>query len=261
MNFHITLQNIGSNPCIPINYQYPLASALYRIIAKGDEQYAAFLHKTGYGKGFKFFTFSQIACPFLIKGDRMHLQANDVSFRISFHLPETMENFIKGLFQSEQIEIADKKSRAAFTVKSISTCPDPLASHQDNELINVSVKPTSQIVAGPLGENKKHEYLSPADHRFTESLVYNWRSKIATCYDEDTARHALLLMETVPVKGAFKPRLITIKANTPEEAKVKGWLNFELKITAEKRFVALLLNAGAGLSNAMGFGGLEVVEK
>ena len=261
MNFDIVLQSIGSNPCIPINYQYPLSSALYRIIARGDKQYAGFLHETGYGKGFKLFTFSQINCSFRLSDDRMLLHTNELSFRISFHLPEAMESFIKGLFQSERIDIADKKSQASFTVKSIVTCPNPLAMYKENEIVNVRLKPTSQIVAGIPIDGRIYEYLLPDDPRFTESLIYNWRSKIATCYDEAIAQSALLFMELLPIKWPFKPRLVTIKAQMPEETRAKGWLNFELKVAAEKRFVELLLNAGIGLYNAMGFGGVEVVEK
>jgi CRISPR-associated endoribonuclease Cas6 len=67
MKFSIRLTPIAAENIIPINYQYPLSSALYRIIAKGDAKNAEFLHGTGYGKGFKFFTFSQINCPFKIE--------------------------------------------------------------------------------------------------------------------------------------------------------------------------------------------------
>ncbi len=41
---------------IPINYPYPLSAAIYRIIAKGNADYADFLDGQGYGKGFKLFT-------------------------------------------------------------------------------------------------------------------------------------------------------------------------------------------------------------
>lgn len=259
MTFYIKLQSIDPKPCIPFNYQYPMSAALYRVIAKGDAHYATFLHETGYGKGFKFFTFSQIDCPFDMDDDRLHLKSNELSFRISFHLPEAMENFIKGLFQSEKIEIADKKSRASFVVKSIERLPNLLQTRKENEMVCVVLKPNSMIVSGIPAENGHYEYLTPNDPRFSESLIYNWRSKIATCYNEDIAQSALLLLEILPVKLAFKPRLIKVKADRPEETKVKGWLNFELKVTAEKQFVELLLNTGVGLSNPM-CGGVDIVK-
>ncbi len=254
MQFKITLHTAESHQLIPINYSYPLSSALYRIIAKGDADYAAFLHESGYGKGFKLFTFSQINCPFRIEGDRLRLQSNELWLQVAFHLPQAMENFIKGLFLSERIDIADKHSRASFTVKSIESLPDSLSQFKNNEIVNIALKPLSPIVVGLQNAKGNYDFLSPGDVRFKESLLYNWRGKIATCFDEHTAASALLLMEIMPMRQPFKSRLITIKADTLEETQIRGWMNFELKVTGEKRFVELLLNAGAGLYNAMGCG-------
>lgn len=260
MVFNIVLNHIGKLPgIIPVNYAYPLSSALYRIIAKGDAQYASFLHETGYGKGFKFFTFSQINCPFKIEGSRMLLLSNELSFQAAFHLPPAAENFIKGLFQSEKIDIADKASGAGFTITSVESLPNPLQQHKHNEVVNIQLKPLSPVVAGLPNEKGMYNFLAPADPRFTESILYNWRSKIEACYDAATASGALLMAEVVPMKNPPKSRLITIKAGKPEETKIRGWMNFGLKVTAEKRFAELLLNAGAGVYNAMGCGCVEVV--
>ncbi|HLR37153.1 MAG TPA: hypothetical protein VK084_03825, partial [Chitinophagaceae bacterium] len=86
---------------LPFNYQYPLSAAIYKILAKGDKDYAQFLHEEGYGKGYKFFTFSDLRLKFKKKGDRMQLLDKSVSFRVHFQLPEASQTFIQGLFQSE----------------------------------------------------------------------------------------------------------------------------------------------------------------
>lgn len=247
---------------ISLNYQYPLSAAIYRIISKGDAKYAAFLHERGYGKkdkGFKLFTFSQLNVPFKIEGDRMLLLSNEVTFQVTFHLPEAMESFVKGLFQSEQIDIADKKSKASFRVQSVESLPNSLQQYKDNEIVNIQIKPLSPIVAGLPNEKGHYDFLSPEDPRFTESLIYNWRNKIETCYDPAIASGALLLMEIVPKKNPPKSRLITIKADTEQETKIRGWMNFGLKVTGEKRFVELLMNVGAGVYNSMGCGCVEVL--
>jgi CRISPR-associated endoribonuclease Cas6 len=57
----------------------------------------------------------------------------------------------------------------------------------------------------------------------------------------------------------FQSRLITIKADTPEATRIRGWMNFGLKVTGERRFVELLINAGAGVYNAQGMGYVEVI--
>lgn len=281
MQFKIRLKTTDRSSIIPINYQYPLSAVLYKIIAKGDQDYADFLHDTGYGRGFKFFTFSDIRCPFEIKGDRLHLRKDEFTVTVCFHVPEAMESFIKGLFASETIDIADRKSKASFQVTSVESLPHPLALHKDNEIVSIQLKPLSPIVSGIPNDKGNDDYLDPNDPRFVENLIYNWRSKIVACYDEVTANGALLIMEVKKssskitqktiIKGVSssnspkiiknnvpKSRLITIKADTKEETKIRGWVNFELKVTAEKRFVELLLNGGTGLYNAQGMGCVAV---
>ncbi|MFT4153623.1 CRISPR-associated endoribonuclease Cas6 [Parafilimonas sp.] len=258
MRLQLTLITSQVNACIPLNYQYPLSAAIYRIIAKGDNGYASFLHQKGYGKGFKFFTFSQINVPFKIEGDRMRLLGNELSFQVAFHLPQAMESFVKGLFQSEKIDIADAKSKTGFAIRSVEGLPDVLQGYKENEIVRMHLEPLSPVVAGLQNEKGNYVFLSPDDDRFADSLVYNWRNKIATCYDEATASSALLMLEVAPVKQPFKSRLMTIKYGKPEETKIRGWLNLVLQVTAEKRFVELLLNAGAGVYNSMGCGCVEM---
>lgn len=197
MRFKITLNANGRNSTIPINYQYPLSAALYKIIAKGDQDYAYFLHDTGYGRGFKLFTFSDISCPFVIKGDRLCLKKDELTLHVCFHIPQAMENFIKGLFASENIAIADKKSKASFQVVSVETLPNPLGTRTDNEIISMEVRPLSPIVSAIPNERGYDDFLSPDDPRFTERLIFNWRSKIEDCYDKATANDALLMMEMI----------------------------------------------------------------
>ncbi|GLB54170.1 CRISPR-associated endoribonuclease [Neptunitalea chrysea] len=244
---------------LPLNYQYPLSAAIYRILWKGNTTYAQFLHEEGYGKGFKFFTFSQIHCPFSITGNRMVLQGGTLYFYVAFHLPQAMENFVKGLFKSEAITIADKQSKGVFTIKSVESVPSPLVKHTENELVSINVIPDAAVVAGIKNEKGNYNFLMPDAPEFIAQLVHNWREKIITCYDAVTGSGALLLIELKHADKA-KSRLITIKADTDAETKIRGWLNYELQLTAEKRFVELLLNAGAGLYNAQGFGFLNVID-
>lgn len=248
---------------IPINYQYPLSAAIYKIINQADHAYAQFLHDTGYRqvgslKSFKLFTFSDLRTSFTIEGDRMRLLTSQAELQVCFHLPQAAESFIKGLFMHQQLDIADKKSKAVFEAQSVEALPDSLQAYKPQQIINTVLKPISPIIVGLRNEKKNYEFLEPGDTRFAEAVIYNWRSKIATCFDEATASNALLLAETIPMPQPPKSRLITIKADTPEETKIRGWMNFLLKITGEKQFVELLLNAGVGVYNSLGGGCVEV---
>lgn len=169
-----------------------------------------------------------------------------------------MENFIRGLFLSETIDIADRTSKASFTVKSIENLPNPLQKYADNEIVSIPLRILSPVVTGLKNEKDNYHFLSPEDPNFFGSLVYNWRNKVATCYDEGTAQAAILLLEIMSTKYPFKSRLMAIKADTSEETKIRGWLNFALKVTGEKRFVELLINTGVGVYNGQGMGCVEI---
>ena len=69
MRFNITLrvnaQKFGRR--LPINYQYEMSAAIYKILSSGSGEYAQWLHDNGFtlekGKQFKLFTFSHLNVP------------------------------------------------------------------------------------------------------------------------------------------------------------------------------------------------------
>lgn len=254
MRFLLTLLAENKGAVIPVNYQYPLSAAIYKVLEKADKDYSKFLHEKGYGKGFKMFTFSQISCPFRIEGDRLKLLQAEVQVIICFHLPKGAETFIKGLFLSQEIVIADRRSKEKFTVRSIEALPDPLNDKSANEVVQLTLEPVSPVVCGWKNERGHYDFLSPDDARFCEVLILNWREKLKSCFDESDAENAMLLMEVESNKNLPKSRLITIKAGTGQQTKVRGWMNFGLRVTGEKRFAEVLLNGGVGVYNAIGMG-------
>lgn len=261
MRFKIKLEAIGGNRVLPINYQYPLSAAIYRIISKGSKAYASFLHEKGYGKGFKFFCFSDMKSPFQLEGDRLLLQQDEVEVQVAFHLPEAMQHFVQGLFASEKITIADKKSQQDFRVKTIESVATGLSNYKENEIISVVLRPQSPLVLGLKNEAWKYDYLDPEHPRYIEMFLYSWREKIKASYGEEQATTALLLAQVVFYNHPSRSRLITVKSDTKEETKIRGYVKFKLDVKAERRFVELLLNAGGGLYNALGMGFLEIVEE
>lgn len=259
MRFKIELYRIEGDK-LPINYQYPLSAAIYKILAKGDADYAQFLHESGYGKGYKFFTFSDLKLKFKLEGDRMQLLEDKLSFYVHFHLPEASRNFVEGLFKSENIVIADKNSKVVFQVQSIISLDNPLKEFSSQELMEVIVKPSSAIVTGVKNERGHYDYLLPDDKEFLPSLIYGWRNKIRDAYDLETAEQAILSIELEYYQNPFRTRLVHIKSDSQAATKIRGSLNYKLKLRAERRFIELLLNAGIGIESAQGMGSLEVVE-
>lgn len=260
MRFKITLVTNEINGEIPINYQYPLSSAIYKILAKGDAGYAEFLHERGYGKGYKFFTFSDLEFKYKRKDDRMILLDPKVELIVCFHLPEASKTFIEGLFKSEEIVIADKKSKTRFGVQSIISLENPLAIFEECEIIKVMVKPISAIVSGPKNERRFYDYKLPDDVEFIPSLIYGWRNKIKDSYNGEVANEAILSVEIEFYKNSYRKRLIHIKEGKKGWSKIRGSMNYKIILTAERRFIDLILNAGIGVECSQGMGCLEVVE-
>src|SRR5690606_5274841 len=82
MELRLTLSVCGGDT-LPVNYQYPISSWIYRVISEADAGYGDFLHQGGFQQGsrhFKMFTFSQLdARPYRVFGNRMRLLGKEVS--------------------------------------------------------------------------------------------------------------------------------------------------------------------------------------
>ena len=262
MRIKLSLNSAESQPIIPINYQYPLSSAIYKILQNADASYSEFLHEKGYGKGFKLFTFSDIKCPFKIVDDRLILLSIKIEIIVCFHLPKVAETFIKGLFISQQIDIADRKSKASFAVDQVVSLALPSDLFQANQRVEVLLTPLSPIVCGLKNEKGNYDFLSPTDERYEDLLFLNWKEKCKSVFEKEEITQIMegSFIQILFCKNPPTSRLITIKANTNAETKIRGFKNFKIKIKGKKEAVELLVNSGVGLYNAQGMGCLEIVE-
>jgi len=255
----------ASPPLLTLNYQYPLSAAIYKIIQKADSAFAGFLHNTGYGSGhksFKLFTFSDINTPFTIVGDRMQMLGDTARLTICFYMPQAAENFIKGLFMYQQLEIADRKSRAGFVVQQVENIATPVH-HPANENMAVVVQPLSPIVTGRKNDQGYYDYRSPHDADFTGCLLHNWLEKYRTVTGMDAGGMQEIKQQVkISVQlfsQPFKQRLVAIKQGTDEETRIRGYTKFRLRLTAPGDMIQLALDAGLGLYNSQGMGCVEVV--
>jgi CRISPR-associated endoribonuclease Cas6 len=257
VNFRLTLSCQQGGSILPCNYQYPLAATIYHILSRADTDYARFLHNEGYRvpgslKAFKLFTFSDLRTPFNIISDRLHLLTSRAELLICFHLPKAAENFIKGLFVNRDIELADKKSKAFFTITTVETVAYPL---NDDPVQEVLLNPLSPLVCGWKNERGNYDYLAPDDNRYPQVLLQNWKEKYASLHgwrdDQDMQDAAIRILYYA---NPPKSRLVTIKANSDAETRIRGFVNFRLKAHGKKEALELLLNSGVGLYNAMGMG-------
>ncbi|MBC9929877.1 CRISPR-associated endoribonuclease Cas6 [Chitinophaga qingshengii] len=256
MQLKITLNALQPGSIIPINYQYPLSAAIYRILSRGDAGYATFLHDIGYRradslKTFKLFTCSDIQVPFRIYEDRLVLLSQEATFIFSFYLPKTAFTFMKGLFMHQHMEIADHKSKTTFKVIAVEALPD-IPVPNDAQLHDILLQPISPIVSGYKDTNGHYTFLSPENSMFIDALMFNWSEKYKTVYEESNTTENSL--SVVMCDKPLKSRLISIKAGTKEQIRIKGYMNFLLKAKGDYKSLNLLVNGGVGLYNSVCMG-------
>ncbi|HEU5364002.1 MAG TPA: CRISPR-associated endoribonuclease Cas6 [Hanamia sp.] len=266
MRLQLKLSTDKYNSVLPANYQYPLSSAIYKIIQQADEQYSAFLHNDGYrlssGKSFKLFSFSDLKVPYSIRGDRFLLNGIPATLTIGFHIDEAASNFIKGLFINQQIEIADRISGAKFSVSEVQLLPGFISS-LTNEESEIILQPLSPLVVGRKNARGNYDFLSPVDEDFKECLIYSWLEKYKAVHPEADTEviKKKISIEVLTPPSEIRSRLITIKAFTPQQTKIRGFTKFRMKVKASKPLLELALNAGMGLYNAMGCGCVGIILK
>jgi len=262
MRLKISLQRTKFSS-LPINYQYELSSWIYKVIRTGNPGFSEFLHRQGYSFGkkrFRLFTFSKLSLgEFRLSGDRIILSGDDVSLVVSFFIDNALLHFIKGLFIDQRFSLGDIKSSVEFVVRNIQSLPEPCIMEQ------MTFRCLSPIcVSRPRNDNGKlrADYLSPVDPDFAPLLFENLIAKyIAATGHDNTETNALI--RAADKTGRFdllsqpRSKLITIKAYTPQETKVKGY-EFDFTLKAPAELLKFGYASGFGEKNSLGFGCVEV---
>ena len=268
MRFKIELQLTKGKNVLPINYQYPLSSWVYKIINNSDKQFAEFLHGTGYQlenkKTFKLFTFSEIQIPkgkwkIIYGSDRIQIWAETVSFKIAFQMSEASEHFIIGLFKKQSGSIGDPISQIQFQVKQIERLRN-----QKNDKQTIKLRTLSPVVISENVEGKKHEsYLNPNSENYEKRLINNLLDKYKALQIKNKSKPVEInesAIKLVVDKKNKKQKKITIKAHTKSAVDVIGH-KYGFELSAPPEIKNILLNSGLGSMNAMGFGMCEVVDR
>lgn len=260
LQIHFSLS--GKEQLLPYNYQYPVSSWIYKVLNKGDAEFATFLHENGYltdsGKQFKLFTFSTLRFP---KGttkksekfnDRMVVRSKNGWIDISFYLPEQMQPFVMGLFKDQNVRIGDKKSAIEMQVQNVEVIkPEELAG-----LGTITLRTRTAVVLGKDDGNEKYEqYINPLDTDYEKLMVASIVDKCGAAGIGDITT-AQILFRVGKVKT--KTSLQTIKADTAAETKVRGFY-YDFQLTAPVAVHALILSSGIGSMNSLGFGMCELV--
>ncbi|MBR4265761.1 MAG: CRISPR-associated endoribonuclease Cas6 [Bacteroidales bacterium] len=246
---------------LPLNYQYEMSAAIYKTLSSGNEDFAAWLHNNGFqteeGKQFKLFTFSRFNVPsfrILRQSNQMELKSEYVQWQISFWPENSTEKFIEGIFQDRVFEIGNRESKVQFEVANIEILPPP--EFQETMCYNA----LSPISVSFRDESGRDNYPgAPQDFAqaewVRERLLVNLLDKYSAFYGENFPRESFL---DFSVMSEPKSSLVTIKAGTPQETRVRGFMcRFALRTAPELQRIAY--EAGLGELNSQGFGCLGLM--
>ena len=268
MRFKLTLKKLDNKAILPINYQYPLSVWIYRMIQNAESSYSLFLSKKGVNtlrKSFKYFSFSDL---FLSKyelltneegiKDRISIQSPNITLQISFYLDKICESFIKDLFANKLLILGDQKTQARFEVAYVDALPLQIESE------TVKLKTLSPVVLKRKKEDGTMGYISPKHEEFEQYFLDNLIGKLTTV--AETFPNGLMGMQQIEPKfklltsSSIKSRIITIKADTPDQVELKGFHPFEFELTAPKEMIELGLLMGFGKYNEEGMGYCEILK-
>ncbi|MFW6225214.1 MAG: CRISPR-associated endoribonuclease Cas6 [Bacteroidota bacterium] len=258
MRFKLTLRisKEGQRAILPINYQYPVSSWIYKVLNSGNSEFTQWLHTNGYKDGnkqFRLFNFSRILVKYFnIKEDRMIIKQPEISLYISFYPIETLGHFITGLFKNQECTIGDNKSQASFTVQAVEKLPEPYF-HP-----NVTFKTLSPLLIShketPAQKYATYKHLEEEDYGqlFINNLITKYNAfytlqDIDKCIDKRTVHAGFKLLNTP------KSNLISIKSGTQNESKLKAY-SFQFQLIASEPFIRFGYYAGFGEKNSLGFG-------
>lgn len=256
MRFKLILERADQKRFIPINYQYELSSAIYRVIERGNEAFSGFLHDEGYklgNKQFRLFTFSRV---FLDK-QRVHVSQGRIEhlgtraeLYVSFLIDRAAEEFIKGLFLGQEFYLGDQISGVNYSVSKIESAASVYFQR------NMRYRCLSPILIKEKRESGGENYLEPSHPKYGELLVQNLISKWAAqaLVGEEQKGESIqdLDFRFEPVGKVYRNGVL-IKQMTPQESKLIGY-SFEFILDAPEELHEIGYYSGFGHLNSQGFG-------
>ncbi|MCC5919969.1 MAG: CRISPR-associated endoribonuclease Cas6 [Cyclobacteriaceae bacterium] len=263
MRFEIHLRKMGRSSILPINYQYELSSAIYKIISQANEEFAAFLHQKGWQiewKKFKHFCFSHLQFErFKIhkEAGRIEDQGELTSFKINFVIDQAAEEFIKGLFMNQRLSIGDKYSQVDYEVASISACEPPIF----QETMYYKTLSPLLVIRKRWDSDRGEDYLRPDEDGYAAILINTLQSKLGSIAvaGMDQNKVADLIDTKFSALGPIRKKGVTIKQHTAAQSKKIGY-EFQFELTAPVELHEIGYYSGFGNECSQGFGCVEVNE-
>ena len=170
---------------------------------------------------------------------------------ISFIPEKSTLEFIQGIFAHQSFSIGNKKYQVAFDVVGVEAMPMP-------QLSEVMTFQALSPICVKQHEDNKIQYLSPDTPKFAQGILKGLLARFESIhgqpFDMNDKEFSFELTD-----NKVKSKLITIKANTPYESRVRGYLcSFRMKAPLELMKIAY--EGGVGEQCSQGFGFIKKIE-
>ncbi|GJM36444.1 MAG: CRISPR-associated endoribonuclease [Saprospiraceae bacterium] len=236
------------NQVLPINYQWLIASWIYRTLEKADAEFSNWLHENGFGyqgKQYKLFTFGSLNPKWYQIDKRAKaivLEKAPTTLCLSFYADEAIQHFIMGLFKDQHFSLQSSRFQADFTVSGIEMLPKPQfqESMQFRLLTPICI---SQQVEG----QKYADYLHPEDEGYAELLMQNLLHKQSALRQQATPGPSHTEIDfpyDFQLRSTPRSKLLTIKG-----IQVRGFL-YDFELAAPAALLELGYYAGFGEKNS-----------
>lgn len=269
MRLKLTLLPLNPRTSVPINYNYPLAAAIYKLLAQASPEYASWLHEKGYrspaDRMLKLFTFSRLNIPRAISRGATLMAGDERPWLLhiaSLMEDEFVQNFVLGLFQQQALEIGGPGAVGRFLIEQVEALAPPAF------LEEMRGKALSPIVVSTMREHQgklRPYYYRANEIELGEAVRQNLLQKYETIYGQPPA-DARLQFEIdhgyLSRKGGAEKvsKLLTIKEGLPEETQIRGFMS-PFSLTGNPELMRLAWECGIGDHNSMGCGMVELMPR
>lgn len=260
MRFRLILEvDRARGDLLPLNYQYEQSAVIYKILSRSDRDYSSWLHDNGFklerGKRFKLFCYSRLIPDkyrIVPKAGCMNLIGNRAEWAISFLPEKSTTLFVQGLFADQHFTLGNRDYRVDFHVANVELLP------------SVPLEPTMEWEAQSPVCIKEHAgdrtiFLSPEAPNYAEAILRGLLSRYESLHGHpfagDTSGFRFELLSPQP-----KSALITIKADTPQQTRIRGY-RYRFRLTAPEELMHIASEGGIGEECSQGFGYVEPLIK
>lgn len=247
---------------IPINYNYFLSIAIYKILQFGSPDFSEFLHSKGYvlnGKMYKLFSFALEFNSMIIENHSINLLSPEAKLYITSPMVDDfLQNFVLGSFHNQALVIAFGISSVRFEIKQIETLPEPVF-----DKINY-FKPLSPIVLSTrrFWKNKETQYF----YRYSDNINHinlafniNLKNKYELIYKKPFNGPDVLfawdenfIAERISSKKRLTKKVSILKRGIQPIDIIANKIPFAL--TGSNELIKVGYDCGFGEKNSMGFG-------